>query len=192
MRWLGRWLVSGVLIGVVYGCVGEDPTDAKVDLCPQYCDAVIANCQGDLRAFDNRDQCLTACALMQQGKEGDTGVDTVGCRLSHAKVGQSPDECRKASAYGGGACGPTCDVFCGIVDANCIQPLDAASAAYPSRSTCTEECAGIRYDAAGKEGTAQPFQGENTLNCRMFHLILSLADRVGHCPHTKLVSSTCQ
>lgn len=187
----GRGLGVAFLFAMTWACVGSDPTDAPVDLCPQYCDAVLASCTGDLRAYENRPQCLKTCGLMTQGKEGDTGVDTVGCRLSHAKIGQSKDECRKASAFGGDACGSHCDTFCAIVDANCIQPA-LADKPYPSRSTCFEQCGAFTYDAARGEGTAQPFNGGNTLNCRMFHLLLSLDDREGHCPHAAKVSATCQ
>lgn len=190
-RTVGRWLGSAFLVALAWGCVGNDPTDAPVDLCAPYCDEVLANCTGDLRAYENRAQCLKACGLMTQGKEGDVGQDTVGCRLSHAKIGKSKDECRKASAYGGDACGSHCDVFCGIVDKNCIQST-LPDKPYPSRSTCFEQCNGFTYDANGSEGTAQPFAGGNTLNCRMFHLLLSLDDREGHCPHAAKVSQTCQ
>lgn len=188
----GGRVAFGLLLAISWGCVGDDPTDNPVDLCPQYCDAVLANCTGDDRAFENRPQCLKACGLMTQGKEGDTGVDTVGCRLSHAKIGKNKDECRKASAYGGDACGSHCDTFCAIVDANCIEPLAPGAGPYPSRSTCFEECTAITYEATGSEGTAQPLKGANTINCRMFHLLLSLDDREGHCPHTAKVSATCQ
>lgn len=188
----GGRLAFALLVAIAWGCVGNDPTDTPVDLCPQYCDAVIANCTGDLRAFENRNQCLKACGLMTQGIEGDTGVDTVGCRLTHAKIGGTKDECRKASAYGGDACGSHCDTFCGLVAANCIEPLPPGAGPYPSRSTCFEQCNGLTYDPAASEGTAQPFAGSNTVNCRMFHLILALDDREGHCPHTAKVSATCQ
>lgn len=171
-------------------CVSDEPAAPPPDLCEDYCDAVIANCTGELKAFESKSQCTEMCALLPQGTEGGSD-NTVGCRLAHARIGNSKEECRMASGFGGGACGGRCEVFCDMVDKNCIQPLGAGGP-YPSKSTCFEACAGIAYDEATSEGTSQPFEGADTLNCRMYHMILSLDDQAGHCPHTGIPSATCK
>jgi hypothetical protein len=177
------------LLPTLTACVSDEPA-AQPDLCIEYCEVVTANCTGELKAFESVAQCEKTCALLPQGTEGDS-VNSVGCRLAHARIGNSKEECRMASAFGGGACGGRCDVFCDLVDKNCIQPL-AGAGTYPSKSTCFEACSGIRYDETVSEGTQQPFAGEDNLNCRMFHFILSLDDQPGHCPHTGVPSATCQ
>jgi hypothetical protein len=194
LLWLPAVAV-GALLFVCFGCVGDDPGptgagSTETASCQEYCDAVLVGCTGPLRAYDNAGQCLATCALMAPGKVGDRG-NTVACRLPHAKAGSGRQTCMNASAYGGGVCGDRCDAFCELVDKNCIAPLGAA-APYASKPDCVEACQKIRYDSTGVEGPGQAFDGEDTLNCRMFHLILSLDDRVGHCPHTAVQSATCR
>lgn len=193
---LVRFLVTSGACALVAltACVSDDPTATPIDLCLSYCDEVTAKCTNDNRVYESREQCNKVCALMTQGKEGDN-ENTVGCRLAHARIGGSKEECRKASAYGGESCGSRCETFCEVVDEQCIKKLDPAAAPYPSKSTCVETCNGFAYDPALGEGPAQPFQGGNDLNCRMFHLLLSFesdADRGLHCPHTGQNSPTCR
>lgn len=170
------------------GEIAPDGGD-KQEACNQYCDAVMTNCTGELRAFDNRQQCMMMCNFMPMGKIGDRS-NSIQCRASFAQAGTSKENCIRASAYGGGVCGDRCDTFCDLVDQNCIQPL-GVTAPYRSKSDCVEECQSITYVEGGAEGPGQPVAGEDTLNCRMYHLILSLSDRVGHCPHVGKISETC-
>lgn len=186
-----------LLIGLA-ACVGDpapapDLTDVDGgggDSCPAYCDAVLANCTESLRAYDNRDQCMKMCAFMPKGAEG-ARENSVECRLTQAKAGSSRDACLAASAYGGNVCGNRCDVFCDLVDKNCIQTQGDA-APYKSKSDCVEACHAFTYKADGFEGPGEAASGANdSLNCRMYHLILSLDDRVNHCPHVAVQSAVC-
>ena len=188
-------LASFSLVGAAswIGCVDDSGSGpAKVPLCVSYCDALDTNCFG--LEYKNRDECLKACAFMKEGNEGERD-DTVGCRLGFAKAAPKDDKaaCKKASAYGGGACGDPCDTFCRMDDKICIGGSDAASKPYPSESSCIEACktTPIPYDPNGDEGP-QAFQGKNNLNCRMFHLLLAIDDRANHCPHTGVVSDPCK
>ena len=194
-------IVAAVAVRSLVGCVGDDavgftaPPDSGADSgggdpCPSYCDSVVASCTGPLRAFDNPKQCLATCALLPPGKPGDK-VNSVECRLPSAKAGGGRETCATASAFGGGVCGDRCDTFCELVDRNCIAPL-GASAPYASKSDCVEACKKMTFDPTGVEGMGQDVAGLDTLNCRMLHLILSVDDRVGHCPHVGVVSSTCK
>jgi hypothetical protein len=175
------------------GCTGDTSTGATaVPICVRYCDALEANCAG--LEYKNRDECLKACAFMKEGNEGDAD-DTVGCRLAFAKAASKGDSaaCRKASAYGGNSCGDPCATFCRMNDRICISGSDASPKPYTSESSCFEQCKTrpIAYDPNGDEGP-QGFAGDDTLNCRMFHLLLSIDDQAGHCPHTAAVSETCR
>ncbi|HVJ90206.1 MAG TPA: hypothetical protein VM580_10420 [Labilithrix sp.] len=174
--------------GVISGPRADSGADAD-QLCGEYCESVLRNCTGDNRAFDNRDQCLKVCALLPPGKEGDQ-TNSVACRLPQAKAGVAKATCANASAFGGEICGNRCDTFCDLVSTICIEPL-GQSAPFPSKADCVETCQGMTYDSAGVEGPGQPFGGEDTLNCRMFHLLLSVDDPQGHCPHVALKSDTC-
>lgn len=171
------------------GCVEDDTTTGTVvPVCPRYCDELDAKCAG--LEYKDRDQCLAACAFMKPGNEGDTD-DSAGCRLGQAKLATKGDKasCKKASAYGGEACGDPCTTFCKLVNEICIE--GSGSPPYTSESSCFEQCKAIPYDKAGDEGP-QAFEGADTLNCRMFHLLLAIDDKAGHCPHTAPVSATCK
>ncbi len=111
------------------------------------------------------------------------------CRLAQAKLAATKEACIIAGPYGGDVCGRRCEAFCTAVENNCASLGPAAP--YGSRATCIETCNGFRLDPLVGEGPDQPFKGQNTLNCRGFHMILSLDDKATHCPHTGLVSATC-
>ena len=109
-------------------------------------------------------------------------------RLAQAKLAASKEACVSAGPYGGDVCGRRCEAFCTVVEANCSA---TAPPPYSSRSTCIETCNGFPFDPKVGEGPDQPFKGADNLNCRGFHMILSLEDKVGHCPHTGATSATC-
>ena len=174
------------------GCVEQDDPP-PVPICTQYCDALNVNCRG--LEYKDINECQAVCALMDEGAVG-TLDDTAACRLKFAKEARNSDEaaCKKASAFGGTACGDPCTTFCRLNDRICISGApDIPSKPYNSESTCIEECKTrpIRYDANAPEGV-QAFDGDDTLNCRMFHLILALGDKATHCPHTAPSSATCR
>src|SRR5688500_6575130 len=172
------------------GCVGRTEPP-PVPICTQYCDALNLNCNG--LEYKDQDECLKVCALMDEGAEGVID-DTAGCRLGFAKQARNKDEaaCKKASAFGGAACGDPCTTFCQLNDRICITGADIPAKPYDSESSCFEECkTRLRYDPNAPEGV-QAFDGADTLNCRMFHLILALGDKATHCPHTAVSSATCR
>lgn len=206
------WTVTalGALLAVSFfrACVSEDPgsplatpdsgspdtatNEGGPDLCAEYCDRVFETCIEENRAFDNREDCRAMCAFLPQGSDGDKS-NSVACRLPHARTGGGKETCKSASAYGGGVCGLRCDVFCDLVDKNCIQPLGAERAPYPDKSSCKEACEKMTYDPDGGEGSDKQADGRDTLNCRMYHLILSLGTgRNTHCPHTAVASDVCR
>jgi len=182
-------LAGGIV--VLPACVSDPPPDTVANPCDEYCDAVTANCTGDLAPYVDRAQCSKACALMDRGAEQD-GANTIGCRLAHARIGKSASECSKASAFGGGACGDTCATFCALVDKQCIQ-APIANKPYGDVGACIETCNDpdplLAYQPGGIDGRTA--SGE-TLNCRMYHLLLSFGAQEVHCPHTAKASDTCK
>jgi hypothetical protein len=172
------------------GCVDSSaPSDPPI--CLSYCDEEEAKCKGI--NYKDRDQCLAMCNLMKPGNEG-TVDDTAGCRLTQAKAATQGDpvSCKKASAFGGGACGEPCDTWCKMVDAICITGAQGNEKPYGSEADCFEACKTkpIAYNANDGEGPQVKIV--DSLNCRMFHVMLALGDRVTHCPHTEPVSAVCK
>jgi hypothetical protein len=180
------------------GCVKDDPATSAAGVCDQYCDEVQAKCNN--QNFTDRNQCMAVCALMKPGVEGAPPDDTVACRLANAKAATKDDPagCRKASAFGGGACGEPCVTFCNMVNVICIDGRDPTLQPYPDVGSCLEACQDTKgatpivYDPNASEGPAAG-QGGNTLNCRMYHSMLAIpaAAKTTHCPHTKPVSAAC-
>ncbi len=184
-----------LLVAGSSGCVGDDPALVDGDaaggadpVCNRYCAEITNNCKGPDRQYRDPAECAKFCALLTPGSAGDKGVDTVECRLAQAKLAASKEACVSAGPYGGDVCGRRCEAFCTVVEANCSA---TAPPPYSSRSTCIETCNGFPFDPKVGEGPDQPFKGADNLNCRGFHMILSLEDKVGHCPHTGATSATC-
>lgn len=181
--------------------MGDDPTpaasaaDAGTDgsasagVCDRYCTSVIKSCGVILRQYRDDKECHEACALMTPGSEGDKNVDTVQCRIAQAAIATNKDQCVAAGPFGGGLCGARCDAFCNLVQGNCAS--QGANAPYASKADCTEACLKFRFEPTAGEGP-DPVLEEDTLNCREFHFMLSLNDKVNHCPHTGVVSAVCK
>lgn len=170
------------------GGTSADSGAAGGNLCRTYCTEIAKTCAGANRQYRNDDECLKACAFLPQGTEADGAQNTVGCRLRQARAATNLQSCLAAGPYGGGTCGQRCDAFCDIVGGNCSD--QGGSAPYNSRETCLEECPKFHFDPTGGEGPDHP-AGSNTQNCRMHHAILTLGDKVVHCPHTGVVSAVC-
>ena len=173
---------------VVVACSASDPAPAPAGdaLCSTYCNRILAECTGADTMYRDSAQCMTACKDLDPVNEtGETG-NTVKCR-----VGQlDKKNCRSAGPLGGGVCGQRCDGFCKIVQATCSTQ---AAPPYPDLGTCTEECNTVlRFDPAAPEGIEQPFTGEDTLNCRVQHLLLAFKDPNPHCNHVAVQSAQCR
>ena len=75
--------------------------------CEEYCHLALENCTGDDALFADEDECMTACAdLDDTGSEGDTSGDTVQCRITHLQVSADHDTlvCAHGAATGGDKC----------------------------------------------------------------------------------------
>lgn len=194
-------LVFGFGAGT-FACVGDPvigvpPSDGGVDAsqgkCDEYCSEIRTTCTGDNLQYRNDAECKRFCALLAPGSADDRTQNTVSCRLANAKLGQTKAICANAGPWGGDVCGTRCNTFCEINAATC-GTLGAA-APYVDRADCLERaCRVLTFDEALGDGvSADRFDGEDTLNCRMFHLGLALDDALaGHCPHTALTSPTCK
>ncbi|MBX3186730.1 MAG: hypothetical protein KF819_06930 [Labilithrix sp.] len=184
-----------------FACVGDGPVlppaedggangdAAPADLCDKYCTTVTKNCEGTNRQYRDVADCMRLCALLPQGNAGDRTLDTVACRLANAEVATDRAACAKAGPWGGDACGKRCESFCGVISRSCAK---LASPPYVDNEDCLRSACAFTFDPTAGDGPDQDFDGDDTLNCRAFHLMLAIDDALqGHCPHTKRVSDTC-
>jgi hypothetical protein len=157
--------------------------------CQLYCADIMKNCQGKLLEYGSTEVCMSMCALLEPGFPGETSANTLACRQLRAISAASDPagNCAAAGPLGGGVCGASpCDAFCQFDLALC-SPVNAAP--YPDFSTCRDACSKFTVDLeAGDLG----LQIGDTFNCRNYHLqnAFSISAEV-HCPHTGVVSETC-
>ena len=159
---------------------GEDPAGETPmpTLCDNYCDAVMMNCTDDNAQFESRDECMTFCADLPEGTEGDTAGDSASCRLYHAGDPASEDpatHCPHAGVDGGGVCVDItlCDTYCDTIMMNCVDD----NAQFESRDACMTFCADL------PEGTEGDVNG-NSVQCRIYHgSDPSALDPDFHCMH---------
>jgi hypothetical protein len=112
--------------------------------CDNYCDNVMAVCNGTLMQYENRAQCMKACNTFPG--TGDitwannltTSGNSLPCRKYHASVaglsaGNATAHCIHTFVLGGsGVCGSECEGLCNVVVGACSTI---------SLSTCMSDCA---------------------------------------------------
>jgi hypothetical protein len=182
----------------------QDEVEAGLT-CAYYCQEINQNCSGANAEYILGD-CMTMCQTLGFD-QGDTirasNDDTLGCRIFYAEqaaMGDNANNCRFASAMGGGRCGnAACQHFCALDVPYCGTTIK--SPAYASPAECLSDClpddAGkggyVLTTDGGSTGTDLP-DGTNTLNCRFYHLENAWPDQshgITHCPHTAKNSPTC-
>lgn len=143
-----------------------------VDLCPDYCERMAANCPG---SYPDEAACLAVCALFpDDGETAATEGNSVQCRLYHAGVAMDdPDlHCPHANALGGGVCGGTCESYCSLVAQTC-------PGSYADDDACRKECETF------PAGAADATEGDS-VQCRTYHASFpAIADAGTHCPHAQ-------
>ncbi|HVH47176.1 MAG TPA: hypothetical protein VM925_32785 [Labilithrix sp.] len=201
MKWKGRgrslafFLTFGGLVPLVTSaCVSEDPgSGPPAPTCERYCSLVAQKCGGPNQQYRDTAECLSACSLLELGSATDGDTNSIGCRMRKAESAATQSASVDAGPFGGGVCGSRCASYCRIVGKSCLEletPIFGGS-----EGTCNEQCPTFRFDPNEGEGPLQEFAGNNSLNCRSHHLILSLkspADAKNHCPHAGVDSATCR
>jgi hypothetical protein len=154
--------------------------DEQAELCTEYCDLVMAGCEGEFAVYYRHDACMAVCRTMDIGDLDEAGMtDTLACRLFHANFTDTdPTECVVAGPSGGGVCGDECETYCKFYERVC----------HPEGSlnppACVEKCRGLR--------TARAFDVEaqgsgDTLECRIIHTCNATQNPDVHCPHATLI-----
>ncbi len=156
------------------GGAGGAPQDG--DLCETYCDTVQANCTGELGVYMSRGICLALCGAMEPGKPGDTGVDTVHCRLGQAiaadSTGEPENHCPFAGLGTSGKCGANCDALCNAM-------LEFCTDEWASKTACMEDCNALD----DQETFDNSLDSGGDVQCRLWHVGAATQSVVPHCSH---------
>jgi hypothetical protein len=198
-------LVLGIGVAAYDPAIDDAGTEAGPpgNNCATYCALIAQSCTGDNAEYIDPGTCSAMCATFDPGQPGATSGDSLACRITYAQLSASDPvtNCQKAGPLAEGSCSDPCSSFCVLDDALCTSiglfPYDGG---VPS---CKAACAQYPYllsvDAgdAGDAGVGDiVFLSGNTLNCRIYHLESAYNPdspdaSTYHCPHTGVVSATC-
>jgi hypothetical protein len=169
---------------------GEGGAPGPVDLCPQYCDEIMARCDGGDAQYLDRQQCEKVCELFPQGTIGMADADTVACRLKYAEKTRYGSEsevsayCRQAGPGGDGACGGNCESFCTLMMGVCTE-ASAGPYHFATVGQCEASCAALPAGTV-PYSTSNPLVADGDhVQCRLFHVTsAAMADADEHCGHS--------
>jgi hypothetical protein len=172
----------------------SDPDGLPVDTnCAQYCGLVMTACYEANAVYEDHEQCLQVCQVLEPGLLGDMTQNTVSCRRyqAYAALEAPTVHCTLAGPTGDGHCGTdNCNSYCRIARRACPEefaeefgPLDELV----DLEACEDACALL--DGAARNG----FQGEpsrysalypslgDNLECRTWHAVRALASDASEC-----------
>lgn len=166
-------------------------------ICDRYCDAIMVACDPEdpdaarLPQYGDLAQCLSVCERMDPGEPGDRNVNTVECRLHQAELARYEvlDACPKAGPEGRGACGSSCESYCGLMMSVCTAESVAGLGGdfyFDTFDQCLAECENV--PDGGPYSQSESFYAGDTLQCRLFHLSVAALEAFEHCEHAKGVS----
>jgi hypothetical protein len=185
---LGVWLIGGcaLVLGIeerengeeLPGVIDEETGIRTTELCVEYCDTVIANCESDNAQYAARPSCINTCNALPPGNETEPFENTVHCRLVRAKGADSlPDEeCVAAGPGGGNTCGSNCEAWCHLLESECRDE-------FVSLDDCPTACATLQDDGGFNVDTSY---NRDDVQCRIIHLGAAAQDDV-HCNHARYV-----
>ena len=168
------------------------PQPGELPTCERYCDVNLINCE-DNAVYENRDQCMAACAALPVGEYKDMIENTVGCRIYHSKnaAGVPEKHCTHGGPSGNGHCGVytvkddgftgNCESYCYLFQAACSDEFDAEG--YGSIKECAEQCSETFEDNGAQNDvkyTVEDAVGD-TLQCRTHQAVKILAGEGASC-----------
>jgi hypothetical protein len=163
-------------------CAGK-PSDEPT--CPEYCNIVMAACDGELTQYESPEQCLAVCSVLDLGENDDQIENTIGCRRYHAFSSTlAPDtHCFHSGPTGDGHCGEddpetgdksNCESYCLLVEAACPDEF----AAGPGTSAeCLEECKDLPEAKADSEYTVASAESSSGVSCRVLYAARAFEDK---------------
>ncbi len=144
--------------------------------CEHYCDVATTACVEEQAVYDDVDQCLAACEVMELGEVTDTEEDTVGCRTYHAYAAlEAPDtHCTHTSPAGDGHCGEdNCETYCKLAAALCETQF---AENFEGEDACLAACEDLDGAAADSGYDIDSASSGDTVACRIYHAVLSSSD----------------
>ena len=164
-------------------CKGQDDDTLPEPDCARVCNAVEVACEGNVRQYESRQQCLAVCNAIPKGKFADTVGNTVGCRYYHAlNALTDPIHCSHAGPSGDDAhhCGDNCDSYCTLVQAGCEEGFDAH---FPGGyEECRDQCLELEGGPASKYSVTE----ETEYACRLSATTQALQAGAQSADRTKL------
>ncbi len=140
----------------------------------------MSNCTGPFAVYTSRDACLSVCAYMPEGQQGDRDVDSVQCRLRAATIAKDevPHYCPIAGPGGNGGCGTNCASLCALREGVC------AGLSKTNEQACLKECATLQDLATfSVDLSANQYAGPH-VQCRLYHVSAAASDDAEqHCLH---------
>lgn len=149
--------------------------------CNLLCATLEQNCKGVDAQYGSTAECLDTCSKYGKwplGTLGDSGGNTVGCRLTYAlQAGKNPSSasglCGAAGPTGNSVCGSWCDNYCHLWNTHCLATLPNV---YNSPATCLAKCGPV------KNGGLIGATSGNTVQCRLSQLMMAGKDPETYCP----------
>ena len=161
----------------------------ETSMCDDYCDSIMEECTGENLQYRDVNQCMTLCEMLEEGTRGETGENTVGCRLKFvgdARYGAGTElaaYCRRAGPGGDGACGDNCDGFCRFVMQVCTED-SSRGYHFESEDQCLDACDALPPGEYGYEASGAWIADSNSVECRLFHVAsAAMLDPEEHCEH---------
>lgn len=166
------------------GLVDDETQIETSELCIEYCDTVMSNCEDDFAVYANRAACVETCNVLPPGPDREPIGNTVQCRLKQAKVAadEPAPQCPLAGPGGGDpvdGCGGNCASWCQLGLAICPDQFEGLQ-------DCEAVCESIPDTG---DFNLDANYTTDTVQCRIIHLMAALDDPTTHCPHTQLLST---
>jgi hypothetical protein len=180
--WSGCSSVIGIEEARLDVGTGTGGAPVAQSLCEKYCASAMTNCTGDFKLYFSTAECLTTCAVFDEGSEGDKSGNTVSCRLRFADlagtVGEPSVNCPAAGPGGNGRCGSNCEGFCAMALAACGSFLPELPRDFEP-DQCEEFCGTLPdshdFDIRKDVG--------DSVQCRIYHSSAATIDPDTHCRH---------
>jgi len=176
------------------GSASDGPSPPPEPTCADYCATIQAACTTNIQQYSNADDCLASCKAFPVGAGGDVAGDTLGCRLTFARMAaasapMAAAHCTHAGPGGDGVCGDNCTGYCDIAMMYCT---DANSAKlYDTRAACMADCATRLTDMKLDTGDGPRTDMGNQVACLLYHAQMGAVAPVGHCLGD-LAGATCK
>jgi len=156
-------------------------TSNSASFCNNYCQLNTQICNGTHSQYASESACLSYCQNdldSFQGVWNDTAGDSIGCRIYHSTAGvlDAATHCPHSGPSGDNVCGSWCQVYCDLIQENCL----GSNSQYTSAPACMSACSSMSISGSPGDATG------NTVQCRIYHAGVAgnpISNAQTHCPH---------